>query len=330
MPRTTDPTPAHRIQFALFLLVERLVCALPWRTAWALGKAVGRLWYRVDARHRRVVRDNLRRSDLDLPEAAIQALSRSCFEHFGGMLFATVHLLRATPEAIRARARIEGRENLEAAFGEGKGVIGLTGHIGNWELTALALGLAGWKVSAIGRELDNPLLEARLRSFRMACGNSVISKDGAVRGSIRALREGQFVGFLLDQDALAAGVFVRYMGRWASTFSTAGMLACRFDLPVLPISSRVNPDGTLTVTAHPPFHADRTGDPAQDAWLATQRMTTWLEREVKANPSQWFWMHRRFKTQPGPGEPDLPPDSWLAAAAEAAPETQVLQRAGHE
>lgn len=314
MPRAATPTPAHRVQYALFLAVERLVCALPWRTVWAIGRAVGRLWFRIDARHRRVVRDNLRASDLGLAEPEIKALSRACFEHFGGMLFATVHLLRESPDSIRRLARIEGRENLEAAFGEGKGVIGLTGHIGNWELTALALGLAGWKVSAIGRELDNPLLEARLRTFRMACGNSVIPKDGAVRGSIRALKEGQFVGFLLDQDALAAGVFVRYMGRWASTFSTAGMLACRFDLPVLPISSRVNPDGTLTVTAHPPFHADRTGDPARDAWLATQRMTTWLEQQVKANPSQWFWMHRRFKTQPGPGEPDLPPEAWLTAA----------------
>lgn len=206
-------------------------------------------------------------------------------------------------------------------------MIGLTGHIGNWELTALALGLAGWKVAAIGRELDNPLLEARLRTFRVACGNSVIPKDGAVRGSIRALKEGRFVGFLLDQDALAAGVFVHYMGRWASTFSTAGMLACRFDLPVLPISSRVNPDGTLTVTAHPPFHADRTGDPARDAWQATQRMTTWLEQQVKANPSQWFWMHRRFKTQPGPGEPNLPPDAWLTAAGSGEPGTAPIQEA---
>jgi KDO2-lipid IV(A) lauroyltransferase len=328
MPRSATPTLAHRCQYGLFRIVEGLVCTLRWHRAWRLGRAVGSLFYRIDARHRRVVRDNLRRSDLGFSEAEVVALSKACFEHFGGLLFATLRLLAAPPEAIRKVTRIEGRENLEAAFAEGKGVIGLTGHLGNWELTALALGLGGWEVAAIGRELDNPLLEARLRSFRTRCGNTVIAKDGAVRGSLKALKEGRFVGFLLDQDALAAGVFVRFLGRWASTFSTAGMLACRFDLPVLPISSRVEADGTLTVTAHPPFHADRTGDQARDVWTATQHMTTWLDGLVRQDPSQWFWMHRRFKTQPGPGEPDLPPEAWLAELDRAGdgPGLQVAQR----
>jgi len=314
VPRNAAPTLTHRLQYGLFKAVEALVCVLPWRTAWVLGRRVGRLYYWVDARHRRVVRDNLRKSDLGLDEAAITALSRACFQHFGALLFTTLRLLRTTPEQLRRFTRIEGRENLDAAFGEGKGVVGLTGHVGNWELMALTLGVNGWNVTAIGRELDNPLLEERLREFRMAFGNSVISKDGAVRGAIKALKEGQFVGFLLDQDALAAGVFVKFMGRWASTFSTASLLASRFDLPILPIFSRVDPDGTVTVTAYPPFHAPRTGDPARDVWLATQRMTAWLERVIKANPSQWLWMHRRFKTQPGPGEPPLPPEEWLEQA----------------
>jgi hypothetical protein len=56
-------------------------------------------------------------------------------------------------------------------------------------------------------------------------------------------------------------------------------------------------------------------------------MTTWLEAQVKANPCQWFWMHRRFKTQPGPGEPDLPPEEWLAriGAQEASPPVNQVQ-----
>jgi len=175
----------------------------------------------------------------------------------------------------------------------------------------------------IGRELDNPLLEARLRAFRSRFGNSVIAKGGAMRGTIRALKEGQIVGFLLDQDALTAGVFVKFMGRWASTHPTAGMLAARFDCPVLPVSSRVEADGTLTVRVFPPFHAPRTGDPARDAWIATQRMTRWLESRVREDPSQWFWMHRRFKTQPGPGKPGLPPAQWMELAEDPADEPEL-------
>jgi len=311
MARTTRPTLAHRLQFSLYLVVEWLVSRLAWRTSWRLGRALGRLFYRIDARHRRVVRDNLRASNLDLDEAAIQSLSRTCFEHFGGLLLTTVRSMRTVPADIRRVTRIEGREHLEAAHAEGKGIIGLTAHIGNWELMALAISVAGWKLAAIGRELDNPLLEARLKRFRMLFGNSVIAKDGAVRGSIKALKEGQLVGFLLDQNATAGGVFVHFMGRWAATFATAGILAVRYDLPILPVASRVDADGNLIVTAHPPFHAPRTGDPARDAWTATQRMTCWIESQVRENPSQWFWMHRRFKTQPEPGGSGLPPQAWL-------------------
>ena len=317
MARRTTPTFAHRLEFAGFLLVDLLVRLMGWRIARALGRLLGLLFFRIDARHRRVVRENLRNADLGLDEAAVQALSRACFEHFGDLLFATLWLLHSSPEDVRRMTRLKGRENLEAAFREGKGVIGLTGHFGNWELMALALSVEGFPLAAIGRELDNPLLEARLHRFRTRFGNSVIAKDGAVRGSIKALKTGQMVGFLLDQDALTGGVFVRFVGRWASTFATAGSLAVRFDLPVLPIFSRIEPDGTLTVTAYPPFHAENTGDPARDAWTATQRMTLALEQRVREEPRQWFWMHRRFKTQPGPGQPELPPAAWLEGQAEA-------------
>jgi KDO2-lipid IV(A) lauroyltransferase len=315
MARTTRPSLVHYIQYGLFRAVECLVSLLTWRASWFLGRAVGRLYYRIDARHRRVVRDNLRASNLHLDEAAILSLSLASFEHFGALLFTTLRMLRTTPEEIRRITRIEGQEHLDAAFGEGKGVIGLTGHIGNWELLALSLSLEGWKMAAIGRELDNPLLEARLKRFRMTFGNSVIAKDGAVRGSIKALKDGQMVGFLLDQNAAAGGVFVRFLGRWASTFASAGVLAVRYDLPILPCFSRVDADGTLVIVAHPPFHAERTGDLARDAWRATQRMTEWIESQVHENPGQWFWMHRRFKTQPGPGQAELPPAAWLEPEA---------------
>jgi KDO2-lipid IV(A) lauroyltransferase len=313
MARSSRPTFTHRLQYGLVLAVEWLVSGLSWRTAWALGRAAGHLYYLADARHRRVVRENLRGSGVVLDEAEVTAMSRACFAHFGALAFTTLRMLRTTPEEVRRITRIEGREHIEAAFREGKGIIGLTGHLGNWELLALAMSLGGWKMAEIGRELDNPLLEARVRAFRTLFGNSVIAKDGAVRGSIKALKAGQMVGFLLDQDALTGGVFVKFMGRWASTFSTAAVLAVRFDLPVLPVSSRVGPDGVVTLTAFPPFHVPATGDLARDAWAGTQRMTRWLEQRVRENPTQWFWMHRRFKTQPGPGQPELPPEEWVQA-----------------
>ncbi|MBK8791454.1 MAG: hypothetical protein IPO28_15285 [Holophagaceae bacterium] len=122
-----------------------------------------------------------------------------------------------------------------------------------------------------------------------------------MRETLRSLKAGRGVGFLLDQDALTMGVWVRFLGQWASTFGTAGSLAARYGLPVLPVFSWPNPDGTTTVRFEAPFEVPVAGDAAKDAWVATQLMTARIEAQIRKDPRWWFWMHRRFKTRPGEG-----------------------------
>ncbi|WP_005036535.1 lysophospholipid acyltransferase family protein [Holophaga foetida] len=301
MACNTRPNLKHWIEFSLFKAAEVSMRAFSWGGACRLGAALGRLVWFLDPAHRRIVRRNLRESDLGLEESEVRRLTKQCFANFGSMLMATLRMLTLEPERIRELVRIEGLEHFDAAAAEGKGTIALTGHFGNWELMALGLSLEGRPLAVIGRELDNPLLEPHLSGLRGRFGNSVIAKNGAVRESLKALKQGKAIGFLLDQDALKNGVFTQFFGRWASTFPTAGMLATRYDLPILPIFNRVHPDGTVTVLIRPPFHAPRTGNPEQDTWTATQLMTRCIEDEVRQDPAWWFWMHRRFKTQPKEG-----------------------------
>ncbi len=312
MPKTPHPTLRHAIEYTAFRIAEGLIRLLPWRVALALGSTVGRFYYLLDSRHRRVVRDNLRASDLGLREADVRRVARACFAHFGSLLFGTVRMLHMPKDRLRNLVDFEGLEHFDAARAEGKGVIGLTGHFGNWELMALALSLEGRTLAVIGRELDNPLLEPYLSGLRGRFGNTVIPKAGAMRGTLKVLRMGKAVGFLLDQDALGNGVFTRFHGRWASTHPTAGLLAVKYALPIVPIFNRIHADGRLTVVIHPPFHVPSSGDPERDTWIATQMMTRCIEAEGHRDPARWFWMHRRFKTQPAAEQ--LPPAEWQAAA----------------
>ena len=314
MAQTPTPSFRHRLEAGLFNLVDGVVRVLPWQTALALGRALGLLVYAVDARHRRVVRTNLRHSDLGLTEAEIRTIGKECFAHFGTLLLTGIHLLHMTPEELERRVHVQGLENYDAAKAKGKGFIVLTGHYGNWEATALALSAKGRTISVIGRELDNPLLEPRLKALRGRFGNEVIAKRGAMRDAIKALRQNKGVGFLLDQDARSAGVFVRFLGQWASTFPSAGLLAVKYELPVVQLRSWPNADGTITVSVEPPFEVPVTGDLEKDIWTATQIMTRKIEDDIRRDPRWWFWMHRRFKTRPGEGNPPpvpLPPDEWL-------------------
>jgi KDO2-lipid IV(A) lauroyltransferase len=257
-----------------------------------------------------VVRDNLRQADLGLTETQVRAVARDCFGHFGSLLFTSLHLLHMTPEELDQRVKIEGLEHFQQAQAEGKGFIVVTGHYGHWEAASLALSAKGCNMSVIGRALDNPLLEPRLKALRGRFGNDVIPKAGAFKDTLKALRQGRGVGFVLDQDALGMGVFVKFLGRWASTFPSAGLLAVKYGLKVVQLRSWPNPDGTITVRVEPPFEVPITGDQDRDTWTATQIISTKIEADIRREPRWWFWMHRRFKTQPGPGLPALPPEAW--------------------
>jgi KDO2-lipid IV(A) lauroyltransferase len=312
------PRLRHRLEYGIFRLLDGVLGRMPWATVQTLGEAAGTLFYLVDPKHRRIVRENMRFAELGLDEAETRALARACFRHFGALFVGLLRLRRATPEEIDRWIKVEGLEHFDAAQASGKGFIQLTGHYGNWEAIALAQSRHGRTLDVIGRELDNPLLEPVSMGFRTRFGNRVIFKDGAMRETLKSLKAGRGVGFLLDQDALTMGVWVKFLGQWASTFGTAGSLAARYALPVLPVFSWPNADGTITVRFEPPFEVPSTSDPAQDAWTATQLMTARIEAQIRKDPRWWFWMHRRFKTRPGEGNPlpaPLPPPEWVESVS---------------
>ncbi|HJV22712.1 MAG TPA: lysophospholipid acyltransferase family protein [Holophagaceae bacterium] len=302
----------HRLEFALARAIESLVSVFPRPSVVAFGELLGQVFYWVDARHRNVALENLRRAELGLSEAEIKATAQACFRHFGAMFLSNVALGAASSEDLESWVQLEGLEHFDAARAGGKGFIQLTGHYGDWEALALAQSLAGRDLSVIARELDNPLLEPWMQGFRTRFGNRVITKDGGARGALKAFRKGDGVGYLLDQDALGMGLFVPFLGRWASTFASAGTMAVRLGVPVLPVFSWPTPEGKVKVRFQSPFTVEPTGDEARDVWEATRRMVGCIEAQIRQDPRWWFWMHNRFKTSPGnPGSPTLPPVAWL-------------------
>ncbi len=304
------PRLRHRAEYALFRGAARLLSSFPRATVQELGALIGALAYGLDARHRRVALENLARSGLALSPSEARGIARAAFRHFGTVLLESLAWMGATEEEVDRWVKVEGLEHFDAAAASGRGFIQLTGHYGNWEAIALGQSRHGRSLAVIARELDNPLLQPHLDALRTQFGNQVIPKDGAMRDTLKALRAGKGVGFLLDQDALDRGVFVNFLGRWASTFSTAGSLAVRYGLPVLPVFSWPNADGTTTVRFEAPFEVPRSGDLERDAWTATQLMAARIEGQIRRDPRWWFWMHRRFKTQPEEGYP-LPPQEWV-------------------
>lgn len=290
----------YRLEYALFFIGDQVLSWLPMSLLWTLGEALGSLFFLLDARHRRVVRCNLTQSDLSLSPERLKYLSRHAFTHFGGFFLSLIKLRHENKEEILRRVDVEGLEHFDACQAAGKGFIQLTGHYGHWEIIALAQSALGRSLSVIGRELDNPFLEKVSAGFRTRFGNEVILKDGALRESVRALKAGKGIGFLLDQNAGEQGIWVRFLGQWASTYPSAGALVSKFDIPILPVFSWIQDDGRFKIQFQKPIHVPLTGDTDRDIWKTTQVMTHLIEAQIHRDPSGWFWLHNRFKTQPDP------------------------------
>lgn len=190
------------------------------------------------------------------------------------------------------------RRALDAAFAQGRGVVGVTGHIGNWELLAQVIAHAGYPISTIAKPLYDPRLTRWVHDLRSAHGLGVIWRgvQGSAKDMLRVFREGGMLALLIDQDTRVDGTFVPFFGRPAFTPTAAASLALRFSAPIVVAWTHRDNGRHMFHIEMMPYTS--TGDAQRDTQELTERLTARLEQAVRQQPAQWVWLHRRWKRQP--------------------------------
>ncbi len=285
------------------------VAALPAGAAAALARGAGWILAHALRVRRGPVLEALARS---FPEKTGRERKRLYAEMWRHQALNAMELLRyagGRAAELSARFEVRGEEIVQAALAQGKGVLILIAHVGNYALLALqAPRLFGYPLAIIAKPLRNPALNALWWELQRQAGVNGIPARNAYRASVRALRNQELVGFMLDQNRPAGqGVFVDFFGRPASTTPGLAVMAAQTGAPVVPVFLHREPDGRQVVEARPalappPDHA------AETVRAFTAACTKIIEDEIRARPEQWLWLHKRWKSRP-PGE----------AAAAAAP-----------
>jgi KDO2-lipid IV(A) lauroyltransferase len=279
--------------------VQSLIRRLPRAWALAFGRSLGRLWADLDPRHVAVANENLRHAFPDWDEPRRLRTARGVYTHLGQTLIDILWLDGRPKEDLTGLIDEEGRENVEEARAAGKGIIFVTGHFGNWEMSGVVWGWLGEPVGVIARPLDNPALDARLSAFRSRSGNVIISKRRALPDILRLLRSGKGVAMLVDQNVQEAdGIFVDFFGRPAATTTAAAALAVKTGCALLPCYCEAKPDGRYRLVYEPPYEWTPSGSRVGDIEHITQGLTKRIEAWVRDRPEQWLWIHRRWKTRP--------------------------------
>ena len=292
---------SRRLRFAAesaILKLARLAArAAPRGWLHAAGRALGRLAYRLARPRRRITLDNLAKVWPERSPTERQRIARGCFEILGRNAFDLLAFQRYGPDSIGGSVRLEGWEHLQRAHARGRGVLVISGHYGHWELTALMQGYLGIPMRLLYRPLDNVALDRQLLQMRQLSGNGVLSKRDGVRGMLQALRAGEVVAFVLDQDAGSDGVMLPFFGHAASTTTTPARLALRLGAAVVPTFCVAEPGGRYRIVYEPELTLEPGPDREEDILEMTRRLNRVLERWIEQHPEQWFWMHRRWKTQ---------------------------------
>jgi Kdo2-lipid IVA lauroyltransferase/acyltransferase len=191
-----------------------------------------------------------------------------------------------------------GIENFETATAKGKGVIFLTCHLGAFDLQITNMSLRGLKPNIIGTTIKDERLNDMLVQYRNAHGAIAIARGKETLRLIKALKTGGSIAILIDQDTNVKSCFVDFFGMKASTPVGAAILALKTGAAVVPTYIYLAEDGLQHMYVLPEIPLVNTGDEEKDVVTNTQNYTRFIEEQIRKYPTQWVWMHERWKTRP--------------------------------
>jgi KDO2-lipid IV(A) lauroyltransferase len=284
-----------KITAALFLL--RVLSLVPLRLTYWLALPLAGLLYLMPWRKHRIIRTNLRIAFPDKSDREIRQLHRRNLVAMARLILELGAVWHWPARRLRKAIKDSGGlDELAGARHRGNGVLLIAGHHGNWEINALRVGLDG-AFSGLYKAPNSEVIDRELRASRSRFGAKLIASGSpAMRQMLRALRNGETVGLLMDQvPRQGQGVFARFFGRPALTMTLVQRLARRTGCAVIFSDCRRLPGGrgwSLSYRPAPPEVA------AEDTEVAVAALNQCLERSVSEAPDQYLWLYKRYAVQP--------------------------------
>lgn len=278
-----------------------LMALLPFPRQIRVGKQLGRALMPLLRRHRHAAERNLAVCFPELDAGERQALLVRQFEAYGASLSEMALGWYAPIATLRRLVTVEGREHLDAAMAEGRGVILFMAHFTCLEV---GVGILEDLCSACGcmyRPQRDAMFDAMILRGRSRFAKQQIDKNN-VRALLKALREGMAIAYLPDHAYTGSqSELLPFFGEPAVTNTATSKLARLSGAVVLPyFFRRLSDDSGYVVEIEPPLE----GFPTDDAAADTLRLVERLERRIRQAPEQYLWTYRRFKGRP-PGYPDV-------------------------
>ena len=303
----------HRLEYVAFRVLRAVLGLLPERLALGGAAALGLLAGSVLRIRRRVVDEHLAFVFPDHDASWRRRVARASYTHLAREAVMLFRMASWSDEELLARTRLEGEDDVRAALEQGRGVVLLTGHVGNWEVAGAGLAVRGVALDVVGKGMANRRFEDDLFEARRRLGMRVIEMSEAPKGVLRSLRDGRATAIVADQNMHRHGIFVPFFGRLAATARGPALFALRSGAPILFGYALAEPAGRGAdggadrhryVLHAEPFDYESTGDVEADVLALMAAYHARLEDIIRKAPEQYFWQHKRWKTRPPEGSED--------------------------
>lgn len=285
----------------LAVFIIQAAAKVPLRLQWWFGEKIGELTWRFAARRRHITETNIRLCFPELTEKEKQALVKQSFRANGiGVMELGLAWFR-DPKSFLPITKVHGLHHLDDALARGKGVLLLGGHYSTLDLGG-SLVTEFINADVMQRDHNNPLLNAVMTRARERRYGQVLDARN-LRGLLRQLKKNRIVWYATDQDYGRKDiVFAPFFGVPAGSITATSRIAKSSGCAIVPFSHFRCTDGLgYDIYFQPALDNLPSGDDLTDATLVNQT----IENEIRRQPDQYLWMHRRFKTRPSKQDPNL-------------------------
>lgn len=285
------------LDFSIYLLYRAgtvIASALPLRFLFGLGNFFGFLAWLLLPKYRRLAQRNLEIAfNGEKSTSELRRTSRRNFQRGAANLLCSVKMGSMAPAKMARHLETENLEAVQQILGEGKPVVLLLSHIGNWEIFAQMFSyyVDSVRLATVYQRLGNRYINEHVRRTRGRTRVEMFDRADGFHGPIELLRSGGLIGILGDQHAGDHGLWTPFFGRLASTSPLCGLLAKRTGAAIFAAAAYTTGRGRWRMTFTP-----RLDSPGQSVEEMTAKCNAALEQQIRVAPDDWFWVHNRWKT----------------------------------
>ncbi len=286
------------LYLAIYKFFAFILQVLPQRIMIKLMRFISWFVYTISKKHQKIINSNLeiafdnRLSKREKKEYGVSA--------FMNLLDTTLGIIRRDAmhkNEVIENITFEGEEIVQKYQNEGKKIIFVTGHQGNWELLSQAIAIKfDFTVVGVGRKLDSDLMDKILKKNRERFNVEMVYKKGAMKGTIKALGQNKAVGILVDQAIRPnQSIEVDFFGHPATHTPLASILSRKFAIDLIPAFISTEDYINYHIKIYEPIQTIKTESQEEDLKHLTQAQANAMQTAIEAHPKEWFWMHKRWK-----------------------------------